>query len=171
MRMMGADSVAYHEATVLGRADDFPGRALAYYASRGETPLVWGGDGAGRLGLVGRVTEAQYAAIYGPGGACDPTTGERLASTTRPGMELVISAHKSVAELGVIGLAEDVHRIMDAERDATLSYLEAVTQTRGGRRGRQRTATPPADWSTPTPATRHPGRVTPAPTTTSWSPT
>src|SRR5207249_4808792 len=110
MRMMGADSVAYHEKTVMGRADDFPGRALAYYASRGETPLVWGGAGADRLGLVGRVTEAQYRAIYGPGGACDPTTGERLVSTTRPGMELVIAAHKSVAELGVIGRAEDMHR-------------------------------------------------------------
>src|SRR5688572_29334926 len=141
MRMMGAVSVAYHEKTVLKRGDDFPGRALAYYASRGETPLVWGGAGAERLGLVDRVTGAQYRAIYGPGGACDPTTGERLASTTRPGMELVISAHKSVAELGVIGRAEDMHRIMDAEREATLSYLEAVTQARGGRRGRQRTAT------------------------------
>jgi len=45
--MMGADSVAYHQATVMGRADDFPGQALAYYASRGETPLRWGGSGAG----------------------------------------------------------------------------------------------------------------------------
>ncbi len=54
MRMMGADSVAYHEKTVMGRADDFPGRALAYYASRGETPLVWGGAGAERLGSSGR---------------------------------------------------------------------------------------------------------------------
>src|SRR2546422_5022500 len=142
MRMMGADSVAYHEKTVMGRADDFPGRALAYYASRGETPLVWGGAGADRLGLVGRVTEAQYRAIYGPGGACDPTTGERLVSTTRPGMELVIAAHKSVAELGVIGRAEDMHRIMDAERDATLAYLERVTRERGGRRGRLAISSP-----------------------------
>ena len=141
MRMMGADSVAYHEATVMGRADDFPGRALAYYASRGETPLVWGGAGAERLGLVGRVTEAQYRAIYGPGGACDPTTGGRLVSALRPGMELVIAAHKSVAELGVMGRAEDMHRIMDAERDATLGYLETLTRSRGGRRGRQRTVT------------------------------
>ncbi|HVW33605.1 MAG TPA: MobF family relaxase, partial [Acidimicrobiia bacterium] len=53
----------------------------------------------------------------------------------------MISAHKSVAELGVIGRAEHMHRIMDAERDATLSYLEGVTQARGGRRGRQRTPT------------------------------
>ena len=138
---MGAVSVAYHEDTVMRRGDDFAGRALAYYASRGETPLVWGGTGAERLGLLDAVTEAQYRAIYGPGGASDPTTGERLVSTTRPGMELVIAAHKSVAELGVIGRAEDMHRIMDSERDATLSYLEYVTQSRGGRRGRQRTAT------------------------------
>jgi conjugative relaxase-like TrwC/TraI family protein len=142
MRMMGADSVAYHQATVVGRADDFPGQALAYYASRGETPLVWGGSGAARLGLAGLVTEEEYAAIYGPGGARDPRTGDRLADTRRPGMELVISAHKSVAELGVIGRAEDMHRIMDAERDATLSYLEAVTMERGGRRGRLRLSSP-----------------------------
>jgi hypothetical protein len=48
MRMMGAESVEYHRATVLERADDFPGMALAYYASRGETPLVWGGPGRRR---------------------------------------------------------------------------------------------------------------------------
>jgi hypothetical protein len=120
MRMMGADSVAYHRETVLGRTDDHPGQALAYYASRGETPLVWGGAGARALGLVGNVTEVQFETIYSPGGAVDPTTGERLVRTRRPGMELVIAAHKSVAELGVIGRAEDMHRILDAERDATM---------------------------------------------------
>ncbi len=138
MRLMGADSVTYHKETVLSRADDHPGQALAYYASRGETPLAWGGSGAERLGLAGPVTEAQYEAVYGPGGACDPTTGTRLTKTTRPGMELVISAHKSVAELGVIGRAEHMHSILDAERDATLSYLDEVTRTMGGRRGRAR---------------------------------
>ena len=45
MRMMGADSVAYHEDNVAGRADDHAGAALAYYGSRGETPLAWGGSG------------------------------------------------------------------------------------------------------------------------------
>ncbi len=43
MRMMGAEAVEYHRSTVLGRGDDYPGMALEYYASRGETPLVWGG--------------------------------------------------------------------------------------------------------------------------------
>src|SRR5207248_7568663 len=131
MRMMGAESVAYHQQTVLDRGDDYAGQALAYYASRGETPLVWGGSGAVRLGLQGAVTGDQYEAIYGPGGARDPILRQRLARTRRPGMELIISAHKSVAELGVIGRVEDMHRIMDAERDATLGYLDALTQQRG----------------------------------------
>jgi hypothetical protein len=41
MRMMGGDSVDYHRTTVLSRGDDHPGQAMDYYASRGETPLVW----------------------------------------------------------------------------------------------------------------------------------
>ena len=142
MAMMGADSVEYHRATVIARADDHPGRALAYYASRGETPLLWGGAGAQRFGLAGAVTDEQYEAIFGPGGARDPTTGARLVATRRPGMDLVISAHKSVAELGVIGRAEDMHAILDAEREATMAYLDALTQTAGGRRGRARVSTP-----------------------------
>jgi conjugative relaxase-like TrwC/TraI family protein len=141
LRMMGAESVAYHRATVLERSDDFPGQALAYYASRGETSLVWGGAGADRLGLSGAVSPDEYEAVFGPGGVRHPRTGERLVSTRRPGMEIVISAHKSVAELGVIGRAEDMHEIMDAERDATLAYLESVTRTAGGRRGRAAVAT------------------------------
>jgi len=141
MRMMGVDSVAYHRATVLGRGDDHPGQALGYYASRGETPLLWGGEGARAMGLVGAVTDAQYEAVYGPGGAADPTTGERLVGTTRPGLDLVVSAHKSVAELGVIGRPEDMHSIMDAERDATMGYLDDLTKRMGGRRGRSATRT------------------------------
>jgi hypothetical protein len=35
----------------------------------------------------------------------------------------------------VIGRAEHMHAIMDAERDATLAYLDAITKERGGRRG------------------------------------
>ncbi|HEV2758638.1 MAG TPA: relaxase domain-containing protein [Acidimicrobiales bacterium] len=53
-----------------------------------------------------------------------------------------IAAHKSVAELGVIGRAEDMHKIMDAKRDATLAYLDALTRDVGGRRGRAGVLTP-----------------------------
>jgi hypothetical protein len=86
MRMMGAESVAYHRSTVLGRADDHPGQALAYYASRGETPMRWGGTGAAALSLDGEVIPEAYEALFGPGGARDPSSGERLAATRRPGM-------------------------------------------------------------------------------------
>jgi conjugative relaxase-like TrwC/TraI family protein len=141
MRMMGTESVEYHRATVLERADDHPGMALEYYASRGETPLVWGGSGAVSLRVSGPVSPEEYEAVFGPGGARHPNTFERLVATRRPGMELVISAHKSVAELGVIGRAEDMHAIMDAERDATLAYLDRVTRQMGGRRGRAAEAT------------------------------
>src|SRR5206468_609638 len=136
MRVMGAESVDYHRETVMERADDHPGAAKAYYTSLGETPLVWRGLGAAALGLEGTVTDAAYEAIYGPGGATDPTTGERLTATTRPGMELVVSAHKSVAELGVIGLVDEMHAILDAETSATMAYLEELICRRGGRRGR-----------------------------------
>jgi len=136
MRMMGANSVEYHRETVLDRGDDHQGAALAYYAERGESPLAWGGAGAARLGLEGHVGPEHYEDLFGPGGAKDPITGERLANTKRPGMELVVSAHKSVAELGVMGRASDMHSIMDAERDGTMAYLDAITQAIGGRRGK-----------------------------------
>ena len=142
MRMMGAESVNYHRETVLGRADDHPGAALDYYASRGETPLVWGGSGAEDLGLAGAVTEAQYDAIFGPGGARDPANGTRLVHAKRPGMELVVAAHKSVALLGLAGRAEDMHAILDTETEATLAYLDAWMAARGGRRGRSQTRVP-----------------------------
>ena len=85
MRMMGAESVNYHRETVIGRVDDHPGAALDYYASRGETPLVWGGSGARDLGLAGAVSEAQYDAIFGPGGARDPPMGRAWCTPNGPG--------------------------------------------------------------------------------------
>lgn len=133
--MMGAESVAYHRETIIERADDHPEATRSYYSSRGETPLSWGGSGATALGLEGPVSDAAYDALYGLGGAIDPTSGVRLVHTRRPGMELVIGAEKTVAELGVIGRTDDMHAIMDAERDATLSYLDELTLRRGGRRG------------------------------------
>ena len=50
MWLMGINSVDYHRQTIVDRADDYPGRALEYYGSRGETPLRWGGSGAARPG-------------------------------------------------------------------------------------------------------------------------
>ena len=142
MRMMGVDSVAYHRATVMDRADDHPGVALGYYSEQGETPLMWGGGAAPDLGLLGHVTSEQYEAVFGPGGAIDPATGLRLVSTKRPGLELVVAAHKSVAELGVIGRVDDMHQILDAETAGTIAYLDRLTRDVGGRRGRAATRSP-----------------------------
>ena len=140
--MMGAGSVRYHDKVVAKRADDFPGQTLAYYGSRGETPMVWDGAGAARLGLTGAVRTDDYYALFADGGAQDPVLGERLVATKRPGMELVVSAHKTVALLGVVGRADDMHRILDAETNATMAFLDAWTQRQGGRRGRLQVRTP-----------------------------
>jgi conjugative relaxase-like TrwC/TraI family protein len=152
-RMMGLDSVEYHRATVLGRDDDHAGQAVLYYGSRGETPLQWGGALGERLGLVGAVADASYDAIYGPGGARDPHLGTRLAKTKRPGVELVVAAHKTVAVLGLIGRVEDMHAILDAETDATLGFLDEWFARQGGRRGKaqRRTHTSGLLWA----RTRH----------------
>jgi conjugative relaxase-like TrwC/TraI family protein len=141
-RRMGVEQVAYHEATVLDRDDDHPGQALDYYGSRGETPLRWGGAGAARLGLEGEVTRDAYRLAFGPGGFRDPLTGQQLVQTKRPGFELVVAAHKSLSLLGVVGRADDMHVILDAQTAGTMAYLEAWAQSRGGRRGRATVATP-----------------------------
>jgi len=140
---MGADEVAYHRSTVVDRSDDHPGAALAYYGSRGETPLRWAGAGAARLGLSGEVTSAGYDSAFGPGGFRHPESGERLVGARRPGFELVVSAHKSVAVLGVMDRADEMHSILDVETTATMDWLDGWFAERGGRRGRvqERTAT------------------------------
>ena len=81
------------------------------------------------------------------------------SSTKRPGFELVVSAHKSVAVLGVIDRADDMHSILDVETDATMDWLDAWFQERGGRRGRAqvRTATGGLDLR-PDPARHLAGR-------------
>jgi hypothetical protein len=89
---MGAESVAYHRQTVLGREDDHAGRALADYGSRDETPLVWRGGAAADLGLSGEVTEGQFDAVFAKGGFRHPVTGEQLVRKQRPGFEIVVSA-------------------------------------------------------------------------------
>ena len=159
MRMMGIGSVGYHEHTVAGRGDDPVAGALEYYASRGETPMAWGGSGAAWLGLDGEVDLDEWRAVFATGGAHHPVSGERLVGCMRPGMEIVVSPHKTVAELGVIGRAEDMHQIVDAERDATMAYLDEVVMDRGGRRGRAqvRTATSGLTWAVSRHATTRAG--------------
>ena len=72
MRMMGAHSISYDEHTVADRSDDPVANALDYYASRGETPMSWGGSGAALLGLEGEVDMADWRALFGAGGPANP---------------------------------------------------------------------------------------------------
>jgi hypothetical protein len=87
---------------------------------------------------------ADWRAVFGAGGPHHPEGGERLVACIRPGMELVVSSGKSVAELGVIGRAEDMHAILDAETAATLEYLDQVTKEQGGGEAGRRYVPPPA---------------------------
>ncbi len=142
-----------------------PAPPYSYYASRGETPLAWGGSGAGSLGLSGAVDGCCLRRHLRPRRGRPPD--QRGAPGTRPsspGMELVIAAHKSVAELGVIGRAEHMHAIMDAERDATLAYLDAITiKSAGDAEAWPRSRRRPRASSTPTPATPPPTSGDPGP--------
>jgi TrwC relaxase len=124
-RPMGADEVVCHQAIVVGREDDHDRAPRSNTCgSRGETPLRCGGAGAARLGLAGKVTPDANEAAFGPGGFRDPRTGEQLVATRRPGFELVVSAHKSVAVLGVVDRAEEMHSILDVETTATMAWLD-----------------------------------------------
>jgi hypothetical protein len=74
-------------------------------------------DAAVRIRDLGSWFVRLIQRMFGPDGAVHPHENWRLVSTERPGVELVVSAHKSVALLGVLGRADD--SILDAERDAT----------------------------------------------------
>ena len=151
--MMGVDSVEYHRETVGRRRDDHPGLARDYYGSGARRRWCGAAPAPLASGLDGVVDDDAYDGLFGPGGAVHPHESWRLVSTKRPGVELVVSAHKSVAVLGVLGRAEDMHSILDAERDATLAYLDGWFRHRGGRRGRAQVRTPTdgLTWAT----TRH----------------
>lgn len=130
-RMLSDDSYRYHQKSIAeDGAPDF-----RYLTGRGETPLSWGGSGAGALGLEGRVTEEDYARVFAPGGGVG-------VQTSRRGIEIVFGTRKSVSILGLVPQFDrwdDAMAIMDAELAANLAYLEGVVRTVGGRRGRSQT--------------------------------
>ena len=59
----------------------------------------------------------------------------------------------------MIGRADDMHAIVDAERDATLAYLDAMVRKFGGRRGDPVRFTPTSGltWATSRHATTRAG--------------
>ena len=172
-RPMGADEVAYHQATVVGRGRRpsrrgarllrLPRRDAAAVGRRGRRPP---------RALAGEVTPRRTRRRSGRAGSVDPPPGRGWWRRGGRGSSWWCRAHKSVAVLGVIGRAEDMHSILDVETAATMDWLDDWFQDRGGRRGRAQTRTadrradlrrdPPR--APPGPATRHR-------TTTCWWPT
>ncbi|MEJ7792367.1 MAG: MobF family relaxase [Gaiellaceae bacterium] len=146
---------AYYEHSVAGGIDD-------YYAGRGESPGVWAGRGAERLGLEGVVGEGELGRLIRgqhPQGEerlrrhppvrtitverIDPETGERRGEQKqlRPvaGYDLVFSPPKSVSLLHALGDEQTrlaVSQAHEAAWQAALRYLEEeACVTRRGAQG------------------------------------
>ena len=107
-----------------------------YLSEAGESPGVWFGKGARRLGLAGLADRQSFSRL------CDnlhPLTGEQLTPRVRldrrPGFDICFSVPKSVSLLHALGGDE---RILDAFRHAveeTLKDLEQEARTRVRTRG------------------------------------
>ena len=172
MRMMGAESVEYHRATVLERGDDHPGMALEYYASRGETPLVWGGSGRAALGLEGAVSPERLRGHLRPRRRPRPEDGRAAGehSPARHGGRHLGPQERGRARGDRPGRGHAPDHGRRARRDLGVPRQSDPPDGRAGGAKRPKPRRP-AGSSTPTPATPLPGRATPARTTTSCWPT
>ena len=114
-----------------------------YYAGVGESPGVWSGKWAEKLGLVGMVEADQLRALVEGRG---PTTGEELLGGSRPrsvkAFDLTFSCPKSVSLLWAFGDDAVAGVVAEAHREAVevaLGFLEdraaaARAQSHGLRR-------------------------------------
>jgi conjugative relaxase-like TrwC/TraI family protein len=145
----------YYERSVAGGLDD-------YYAGRGESPGVWTGRGAERLGLEGVVQEGElgrlirgkhpqreeelrshYRARRITIERIDPFSGERTLEVKKlapvAGFDLVFSPPKSVSLIHALGDEETRRAVQEAHLSAwqaALAYLEdEACVTRRGRNG------------------------------------
>jgi Ti-type conjugative transfer relaxase TraA len=110
---------AYYLEEVLDGTED-------YYLSVGEAPGRWVGTGAARLGLGGTVEADQLRSVLA---GRQPGSDEPLRATraARPGLDLTLSAPKSVSLVWGFGdkaTAEVVVGCHDRAVDAALEYLE-----------------------------------------------
>lgn len=99
-----------------------------YYAGVGESPGVWSGKWAEKLGLVGMVEADQLRALVG---GRDPTTGEELLAGSRArsvkAFDLTFSCPKSVSLLWAFGRDAVAGVVAEAHREAVdvaLGFLE-----------------------------------------------
>lgn len=152
---------AYYEQQVACGMED-------YYAGRGESPGIWTGVGARRLGLAGVVGDGDLGTLLG---GVNPADGSRLRAPVRPrtvttremdpatgewrdapktlapvaGFDLVFSCPKSVSVLHALTGDERVRRVISDAHErawqAAVTYLETeACVTRRGRGGTTRQA-------------------------------
>ncbi|MGQ0431265.1 MAG: MobF family relaxase [Microthrixaceae bacterium] len=110
---------AYYLAEVLDGAED-------YYLDAGEAPGRWLGTAARGLGLDGVVGAEDLRAVLS---GVHPTTGAPLRATNAsvPGLDLTLSAPKSVSIVWGLGDADMAATVVDCHEravDAAITYLE-----------------------------------------------
>ena len=90
-----------------------------YYSGVGESPGVWSGEWAGKLGLMGMVEADQLRALVEGRG---PATGEELLAGSRPrsvkAFDLTFSSPKSVSLLWAFGTDAVAGVVAEAHRGA-----------------------------------------------------
>ena len=147
------------------------GPALAYYGSRGETPLAWGGQAPQRLGLTAPSMTDAYEAVFGPGGARDPHLGTRLADDAAAGDGAGGGRPQVRGGAGCDrpggGHARRSWTPRPTPRCAFLDGVVRSVRAADGAGPGRRTET--RAWCAPAPVTPRPGPVTPPRTTTCWS--
>ena len=102
---------------------------IEYYTARGESPGRWSGPGAEVLGLLGEVTDTDFAAVLS---GTHPRTGEELGKHWRRqtvvAFDVTVSAPKDVSILYALGDERTRSTILRIHGDgvqAAAEYLQA----------------------------------------------
>src|SRR6202795_2034437 len=102
-----------------------------YYSEGQEIGGSWGGKGASRLGLEGKVDKFSFERL---GDNLDPQTGEPLTVRTRAerrvGYDFTFSVPKSVSLLYAMSGDQDILEAFRASVDETMREIEAEMKTR-----------------------------------------
>jgi conjugative relaxase-like TrwC/TraI family protein len=122
---------AYYLQEVLDGAED-------YYLHAGEAPGCWLGSGAAAIGLGGEVSAEDLRSVLAGN---DPATGESLRATraTLPGLDLTLSAPKSVSLVWGLGNQDTARTVVECHEGAVgaaITFLERhACQVRRGHAG------------------------------------
>ena len=158
MRMMGAESVAYHRKHRARARRRLSGHGAGLLRVPGRDPAALGRHRRGALGLDGPVPPEAYEAIYGPGGARHPAQRGAAGDGPPAGHG---AGDLGAQERGRVGGDRPGrgHASDHGRRARRHPGLPGPGDPPGGRPARSdgHARPRPAGWSTPTPATPPPG--------------